>query len=214
MAKKTTVKKQTSKGAAKGSKANPVVAILQKLPLWQKLILGVATAALLFLAYVSVQPDEFLVERQITIESPVAKIFPHINDLHQWGFWYPWAKMDPKAVITFDGPKEGLGSSYHWVSTNPEVGEGTLTITDSQENNQITIDVDQIKPVAKKEKMIFFFMLNGNETGIKWRMTGKNSFMDKMNQQFVNLDTTLGVTFQRGLEYIKVATQPGYKTNS
>ncbi len=213
MANKTTVKKQTSKGVAKGSKTNPVVAFLQKLPLWQKLIMGVVTATLLFLGYVSVQPDEFLVERQITIESPVAKIFPHVNDLHQWSFWYPWAKMDPKQQITFDGPKVGLGSSYHWVSTNPEVGEGTLTITDTQENNQVTITVDQTKPVVKKTKMIFFFMLNGNETGIKWRMTGKNSFSDKMNQQFVSLDSTLGKTFQKGLEYIKVATQPGYKTN-
>ena len=81
MAKKTTVKKQSSKGAAKGSK-NLVVAFLQKLPLWQKLVLGVVTAALLLLAYVSVHPDEFLVDRQISIVSAVAKIFPHVNDLH------------------------------------------------------------------------------------------------------------------------------------
>jgi len=27
-----------------------------------------------------------------------------VNDFHQWDAWSPWAKLDPDAKITFEGP--------------------------------------------------------------------------------------------------------------
>ncbi len=216
MAKKATANKKTAKGAAKPQTLSEK---FQKLSMGQKVGLSVVAIIVLFFGYVSIQPNEYIVERQITIEAPAARVFPHINDFHNWAFWYPWAKMDPNQTVTIEG-KAGVGSSYHW-SGNDKVGEGTITITNSVEDSEIDFDVDITKPAPMKKKMTFLFALNpadskptnNKETGIKWRITGKNTFMDKLNQQFVSLDDTLGKTFQRGLEWIKVATQPGYQTN-
>ncbi len=213
VAKKATAKKQTPKGAAKLSPKEMILAKLKALPLIQKVALGVVLIVVVFFLYVGMQPSEYLVERQITIEAPVGKIFPHVNDFHNWSFWYPWAKLDPTQKITIDGAPLGVGSVYHWAGDD-KVGEGSLTIVSSVKDSQIDIEVNKTKPSVSKNKMTFIFLTNGDkETGIKWRMTGKNSYMDKLTQQFVSLDESLGATFQRGLEYIKVATQPGYQTN-
>ena len=47
------------------------------------------------------------------------------------GAWSPWAKIDPAAKITFEGPPAGTGAGYTWAGNN-KVGEGRMTITDSQ----------------------------------------------------------------------------------
>ena len=57
------------------------------------IVLGIAIAVVLILA--ASKPATFSVERAITIAAPAERIFPLINDFHQWGSWSPWENKDP-----------------------------------------------------------------------------------------------------------------------
>src|SRR5690348_13426550 len=80
---------------------------------------------------IAMQPSEFRIERSATISAPASEIFPHVNNLHEWGHWSAWDKIDPAMSKTFDGPQEGKDSSYSWAG-NDNVGEGKMTIVESR----------------------------------------------------------------------------------
>jgi len=56
------------------------------------ILLALAFIAIILIAVVAGQPCEFTVSRSLKISAPPEKIFPHVNDLHKWEDWSPWAK--------------------------------------------------------------------------------------------------------------------------
>ncbi len=56
-------------------------------------VLAVAIAIVLILA--ATKPDTFSVQRAISIKAPAERIFPWINDFHQWKSWSPYENKDP-----------------------------------------------------------------------------------------------------------------------
>jgi len=54
--------------------------------------LAVAIAIVLILA--STRPDTFSVRRSAMVEAPAEKIFPLIENFHQWVNWSPWEDRD------------------------------------------------------------------------------------------------------------------------
>src|SRR5688572_21946770 len=77
------------------------------------------------------------VTRSGKIAAPPAVVFAQVNDFDKWEAWSPWAKIDPAMKKTIEGPA-GVGASYHWVG-NSDVGEGRMTITESQTNDFVRI---------------------------------------------------------------------------
>ena len=49
-----------------------------------KLFLALVALLVIVLVVASTKPDSFRVERTVSIKAPADKIFPYINDLHQW----------------------------------------------------------------------------------------------------------------------------------
>jgi hypothetical protein len=208
VAKKATVKKQNQNKLPKVVKPEAEAPKTAELPLWIKTVLGLAGLIALLAGYVAVQPDEYAVERELTIAAPVSKIFEQVNDFHRWAAWSPWEKMDPDMKETFDGPALGQGSLYHWVG-NDKAGAGGMIITESEKNIHITVKLDYSKPVELGIQSIFYFTPKGKETLVKWRMTGKNDFMDKISQilNADKMDKMFGNVLQTGLQGLKAATE-------
>src|SRR5215203_2377255 len=96
-----------------------------------KILIGLATVIVVFLAVAAFQPSAFRVERRATISAPPSEVFARINDLHQFQEWSPWAKLDPACETSFQGPTAGTGSVFSW-SGNSKVGQGRMTIVQSQ----------------------------------------------------------------------------------
>src|SRR3990172_5033607 len=70
-----------------------------------------------------------------------SRIFGAGKDFHKWEAWSPWAKLDPAAKTTFEGPVSGKGASFSWAG-NSEVGEGKMTIVESDPSDHIKINLD------------------------------------------------------------------------
>jgi uncharacterized protein YndB with AHSA1/START domain len=170
------------------------------------ILVALAAVVLLFLAIVAMQPAEFRVTRTATIDAPPGEVFPHVNDLHNWEAWSPWAKLDPEMKLTYDGPAEGAGASYTW-SGNNKVGEGRTTITESRPNERIRLKLEFVRPFAATNDVEFTFRSQGRQTSVTWDMQGRNGFMSKAFCLFVNMDKMVGGDFEKGLAQLKAVVE-------
>jgi hypothetical protein len=161
----------------------------------------VALVALL-LVIVATRPADFRITRSAVIQASPAAVFAQVNDFHNWQAWSPWAKMDPDAKATFDGPTSGQGATFRWAG-NSKVGEGNMTIAESRPNDVIRIDLEFLKPFAAKNIAEFTFKPVGDGTEATWTMTGENNFMAKAFGLFVDCDKMVGGQFEQGLANMK-----------
>jgi carbon monoxide dehydrogenase subunit G len=161
----------------------------------------IAVAAIVA-AFVALQPSEYRVARSATIAAPASAVFAQVNDFHKWDAWSPWAKLDPNAKTTFEGPSAGEGAVFAWAG-NREIGEGRMTLTQSRPAELITIKLDFVQPMAGTSTAEFTFKPEGDRTAVTWAMFGQNNFVSRAICVFMNQDKMLGGYFEKGLENLK-----------
>jgi uncharacterized protein YndB with AHSA1/START domain len=176
----------------------------------KKIILGLIIIVVLFVGFVALQPGEFRISRSATIAAPPEHVFAQVNDFHNWEAWSPWAKLDPESKVTFDGPSAGTGSIFTW-SGNDKVGEGRMTITDSQPHELIQIKLEFKRPFEDTCATEFKFAPDGEQTLVTWTMSGQNGFMGKLFCLFMNMDDMVGSDFEKGLASIKSVAEAAQK---
>ena len=63
-------------------------------------VLAIAIAVVLILA--ATKPNTLRVQRATSIKAPAERIFPMINDFHQWRGWSPYENKDPAMKRTYE----------------------------------------------------------------------------------------------------------------
>jgi hypothetical protein len=166
----------------------------------------VAIAIVLILA--ATRPDTFSVRRTAVVEAPAEKIFPLIDNFHQWVNWSPWEDRDPAMKRTYAGAESGKGAIYAW-DGNKKVGSGRMEILDASSPTKIVIKLDFFKPFEGHNTAEFIFApeRDASATNIIWVMHGPSSFMSKVMQVFMNLDKMIGRDFETGLANLKRLTE-------
>jgi uncharacterized protein YndB with AHSA1/START domain len=167
-------------------------------------ILAIAIAVVLILA--ATKPGRFSVRREITVRAPAEKIFPLINDFHQWGAWSPYEHRDPALKRTYSGAESGKGAVYGWEGNN-NVGSGRMEILESTTPSKIVIKLDFFKPFEGHNTAEFTMLPQGDATHVSWLMHGPAPFMNKLMQVFMNLDKMIGKDFEAGLVNLKTVTE-------
>jgi len=170
--------------------------------MFKKILIGLAVIVVVFVVIVALQPSEFRVVRSATISAPPPAVFAEVNDFHRWEAWSPWAKLDPAAKNSFDGPAAGTGAIFNW-SGNNEVGEGSMTITESRPSDLVRIKLDFTKPFEATNTTEFTFKPEGNQTVVTWSMFGTNNFIAKAFCLFNSMDKMVGGQFEKGLASMK-----------
>jgi hypothetical protein len=172
----------------------------------KKILLGLLVLIVAFVVIVAFQPAHYSVTRSASIAAPPEVVFAQVNDFHNWNAWSPWVKLDPAATNSFDGPSTGKGAMFHW-SGNSQIGEGGMTILESQPNDLIKIKLEFIRPFAAVCVTDFTFKPEGKQTAITWTMSGENNFIGKAMCLFMNMDKTVGGDFDRGLSNLRVVSE-------
>ena len=172
------------------------------------ILLALTFIAILFLIVIAGQPDESTVTRSVKISAPPEKIFPNVNDLHNWEAWSPWAKLDPNAKHAYEGAASGTGAAMSW-SGNCKVGVGRMTITESQASESIRFRLDFEKPMKATNLAEFTFKPEGGQTVVTWAMTAKNQGVGKVFGLIFNCDKILGGQFEKGLANLKGIVESG-----
>lgn len=170
------------------------------------ILISLAVIIAVFIVVVALQPKEFRVARSATMSAPPSAVFAEVNDFHKWEAWNPWGKIDPAMKQTYEGAPAGVGAIYTWTS-NHEVGEGRMTITESRPSDLIRIKLEFYKPFAATNMAEFTFTPDGDRTVVTWSMTGEKNFMAKAIHLFVSMDRMIGGQFEKGLAEMKAITE-------
>ncbi len=171
----------------------------------KKILIGLGVLVgivLVFLGIVAMQPTDYKITRSAVIAAPPNAVFAHVNDFHLWDAWSPWAKLDPNAKNSFDGPAYGEGAKFAW-SGNDDVGEGSMEILKSQPAEHIDIKLAFVRPFEDQCAVAFDFKPQGEQTEVVWKMEGKNNFIGKIFCLFMNMDEMVGKDFEKGLANMK-----------
>lgn len=172
----------------------------------KKILIAIVILVVVVLGYAATKPDSFRLERTASIKAPPEKIFPLINDFHNWGAWSPWEKMDPAMKRTFSGADSGKGTAYAWEG-NSKVGQGRMEITDSMPLSKVTIQLDFIKPMEGHNVAEFTLEPEGDSTKVTWSMQGPMPFISKIISVFCNMDKMIGKDFETGLANMKAIAE-------
>src|SRR3954447_26402817 len=168
------------------------------------IVLAIAIAAVLILA--AAKSDTLRVQRAISIKAPADRIFPLINDFHQWVSWSPYETRDPALKRTYSGADSGKGAVYAW-DGDKNVGSGRMEILDTSVPSKIVIKLDFFKPFEGHNTAEFTMLPQGDATLLTWTMHGPAVFMSKVMQVFMNLDRMIGKDFEVGLANLKKLTE-------
>ncbi len=171
-----------------------------------KIVVGVIVLIAALLGFAATRPDNFRVERQLSIDAPPEKVYALISDFRDWTSWSPWEALDPAMERTYSGPASGAGAVYEWAG-NKKAGAGRMEITDAALPSQLTIKLDFIKPFESNN--IVEFTLDGRDdsTNVTWVMHGPNLFIGKVMSVFVSMDKMIGKDFEAGLANLKAAAE-------
>ena len=172
------------------------------------LYIGLALAAIVvvLVAVVALQPSEFRVVRSAAVSAPASDVFALVNDFHKWQAWSPWAKIDPAMKQTYEGPPAGTGAIYTWVGNN-QVGEGTMTLTESRPNDVIRIKLEFRRPFKATNAAEFTFRPEGHQTVVAWSMCGRKNFIVKAFGLVMSMDKMVGGEFEKGLAQMKAVVE-------
>ena len=168
----------------------------------KKILIAIAVIVVVFLIVVALQPGDFRVARTATMSAPASAVFAQVNELRNWEAWSPWAKLDPAAKNAFEGPPAGTGAIFRWAGNN-QVGEGSMTITESRPSELVRFKLEFLKPMAGTSTTEFTFKPGGHQTTVTWSMSGENNFIAKAMCLFMSIDKMVGGQFEQGLAAMK-----------
>jgi carbon monoxide dehydrogenase subunit G len=163
------------------------------------LIVGVLLSA-------ATRPDSVRIQRSITIGATPQKIFPLINDFHNWGSWAPQDTEGATIKRTYSGSANGEGAISDW-SGSGSTGKGRMSITKSVSPTNVSITVDWTKPFQAHNLNEFALEPQGATTKVTWTMQGTNVYMIKVMSLFTNVDHFMGKHFETGLANLKAAAE-------
>ena len=172
----------------------------------RKIVAVIFIIVISILGFSATKPDTFKIQRTAMIKASPEKIFPYINDLHQWGAWSPWEGLDPALKKTFSGTPSGKGAIYEW-DGNDKVGKGRMEIEETVPSSKILIKLDFFEPFNAHNKAEFSLQPQGKETLVSWTMYGPNPYISKVMSTFVSMDDMVGKDFETGLANLKSITE-------
>ncbi len=155
--------------------------------------------------YAATLPDHFEVKRDMTINAPPEKIYPMIANMKTFNSWNPFAKQDPKMVLTYEGPEAGVGAANSW--TSDQMGPGRLVITGAEEAKSVTMKLDMTGTMEAHNDIVFALTPQGNATEISWTMSGPYPLINRVVGTLLNMDKMIGGTFEQGLADLKLKTE-------
>ena len=164
------------------------------------IVLALVVAALLI--YAATKPDSFRIERTTTIKATPEKIFPLINDFHQWEAWSPWEKIDPALKRTYSGASSGKGAVYEW-SGNKDIGQGRMEIVESTLPTKVALKLDFITPFEAHNMVEFVLVPQGDSTTVTQAMYGPSPYISKLMSLVFSMEKMVGGKYEEGLASLK-----------
>ncbi len=171
------------------------------------ILLGIlAVVAAVGFAAVATRDENYRIDRSVNVNANPSDIFAVLRDFRQFERWSPWEKLDPKMQKTIEGETGAPGSYYHWAG-NKEVGEGTMTILDTQPDEGVDLRLEFFRPFASQATIRWSIAPAGDGSQVvTWTMKGKHGNL--MAKAFAPMmSKMLGKNFDEGLAKLKACCE-------
>jgi hypothetical protein len=148
-------------------------------------------------------PSEYLVQRNIQINTNKEIVFIYINTLHYWEDWSSWTvKNDSTLKISYIGPDSGKGATQLWKSGR--MGEGSIKITNSIYPDKIEYIMKMGNGDEQSKGEFILKKKRDRATELKWIIKGEVSWnpIAKIFSYFY-MDSFMGPDLERALKNLK-----------
>lgn len=172
----------------------------------KKIGIVVAILFVALAAFAALRPADYEISREVLIEASADKIFPYVNNGKKMDEWSPWVDFDPKAVISYSGPEEGVGSKASWTG-GEKLGVGSATVVESVPNQFVKTKLEYVKPFEMTQDASFTLSSKGpTSTLVQWSVKGTSNFAGRLmcTFSFTNMDKMVGGIFEQGLAKLKM----------
>lgn len=149
----------------------------------------------------------FEVRRSTVIPGSADRLFPLVNNFHEWARWSPWEGADPGMDRRYFGPDSGVGAGYAW-SGNRKAGSGTMEIVESVAPDVVRVRLEFTRPFKALNSTSLTFSAVAGGTEVTWLMTGESKGVAKIFSLVVPMDKLVGPDFEKGLA--SLATVAGH----
>ena len=153
-------------------------------------------------------PEHYVVEREQRIHASPAAVQERIVDFRRWQAWSPWEDVDPALRRSYSGAPSGVGAVYEWEG-NRKAGKGRMEITSVEPDRSVAIDLQFLKPFKAHNVTTFTTEQQGDDTLVRWSMTGPRTFMTRVMGIFSSMDKMIGPDFEKGLDRLKADVEAG-----
>ncbi len=144
-------------------------------------------------------------EHTIMVKAPIAVVFNQANTLKNWEKWSPWVKMDPSIKMIYNEIPSGKGASYSWDGENPNVGKGSMVITNSVPDQFIVyaISFDGERDVTSAHK----FEQVGDSVKVTWTFDSDMGYNPVAKYMTKIMSGMMEETFDNGLKNMKAVAE-------
>ena len=153
-------------------------------------------------------PEHYVVEREQRIHASPAAVQERIVDFRRWQAWSPWEDVDPALRRSYSGATSGVGAVYEWEG-NRKAGKGRMEITSVEPDRSVAIDLQFLKPFKARNATTFTTERQGDDTLVRWSMTGRRTFMTRVMGIFSSMDKMIGPDFEKGLDRLQADAEAG-----
>lgn len=142
-------------------------------------------------------------ERSITINAPVEKVYKVVSDFSYNKEWSPWYKMDPNTKYEYTENTSGVGAKYSWDSEDPNVMKGEQEIIEDRKNEFVNTSMKFGDMAGTYSASFILKPVDDNTTELTWTYDGKADavgekfFIDYLTESF------LGPQYEQGLADLK-----------
>ncbi|RZJ48664.1 MAG: polyketide cyclase [Flavobacterium sp.] len=163
------------------------------------LFVAILIGFLLFLALII--KNEYLIERDITIDKSKEEVFDYIKIMRNQEKYNVWVMKDPNVKLVYKGTDGTEGFTCVWEG-NKQAGKGEQEFKKIEQGTSLNIELRFKKPFESTSQTYLFTKVVGeNQTNLKWQMVGKNKF--PMNLMNMVIDGLLGKDLEKSLSNVK-----------
>ncbi len=148
--------------------------------------------------------NEYIIEKSIVINKPVATVFDYIKYLKNADQYNKWVMADPNLKKIYTGVDGTTGFISAWDSDMKQVGKGEQEIIDINESKRIDYEIRFEKPFKGTSfAHLTTEAVSDNQTKVKWVFNGLRNFSMKIFHLLFSLQKALGKDLAASLLNLK-----------
>jgi hypothetical protein len=174
-------------------------------------VIALLLVAVLFVLVGVFLPSHRYVRHSVETNRPVRLVYDLLNGFQRFDEWHPKRMHDPSIRYTMEGEPRGVGAVLRYESENPKIGSGSLTVTESVQDERIEWAAES-PAYGTNKTYVFTLDDRGKTVDINWEYDVDYGWNLFGRYAGLYIDRTVGDDMRLGLTNLTglLATVPNF----